>query len=142
MASDDRFWPLELEEPKLKLLEDTRLKMEEKYKASISKVQTVPSYLREQEKYEKYYLSKLISIGPIHHGDPNLKRGENYKLMWASMYARETGKTPQDLYQRIANNIEELRGLFSWDDLKHAHNYTKRIWPGCCLWMDVLCFKY
>ncbi|KAI4346915.1 hypothetical protein L6164_007778 [Bauhinia variegata] len=63
--------------------------------------------------------------------------------MWASMYARETGKTPQDLYPRIANNIEELRGFFSWDELKHAHNYNKKdlawmLFVGGCSVLQIL----
>ncbi|KAI4346910.1 hypothetical protein L6164_007773 [Bauhinia variegata] len=114
MATDHRF----------ALLEETKRNMVRRYKTSRSKIQTVPSYMREQEKYEKYYSPKLISFGPIHHGDPKLKRGEQYKLMWASMYADASSQTPQDLHKRIADNISEVRELFSWDELRHAQDYS------------------
>ncbi|KAI4346913.1 hypothetical protein L6164_007776 [Bauhinia variegata] len=118
MASEDRFG----------LLEETTLKMEEDYKTSRSKIQVVPSYvyMQEEKKYEKYYSPKLISFGPIHHGDPKLKRGEQYKLMWTSMYAKARSLTPQDLYKRISNHIGELRGLFSWDEHRQAKNYSDK----------------
>ncbi|KAI4346911.1 hypothetical protein L6164_007774 [Bauhinia variegata] len=127
MASNDRFV----------VLEETRLNMEESYLAtSMSKIQKVQSYMREREKYEKYYSPKLISFGPIHHGDPKLKRGEKLKLMWASMYVEANQQTPQVLHKRIADNIAELRGLYSWHEIGLADDHYSDEDLGWMLFVD------
>ncbi|KAI4346923.1 hypothetical protein L6164_007786 [Bauhinia variegata] len=111
---DRMYWEIEpyADINNLEDLKKERRKMEEKYETSTTKIQHVPYYMRNLNKYEKYYFPNLISIGPA-HDDPRLSRGREYKVMWMLMYAEESRKTPQFLYQRIFNNIAELRGLFS-----------------------------
>ncbi|KEH41293.1 DUF247 domain protein [Medicago truncatula] len=66
---------------------------------AIPKIQKVASDLRNRKDFEKHYSPKLVSMGPIHHGRPNLECN------------------PKDLYQDIADNINELKGLFADDVL-------------------------
>ncbi|KAI4346922.1 hypothetical protein L6164_007785 [Bauhinia variegata] len=108
-------WVIESEyyQRELVNLEEKRRKLEENYETSITKIQHVPYYMRNLQKYVKYYIPNLISIGPIHKGNERLKRGHEFKLMWTSMYAEENRQTPEQLLTRIVNNIKGLRGLFS-----------------------------
>ncbi|KAI4356953.1 hypothetical protein L6164_000930 [Bauhinia variegata] len=90
------------------VLEEAMLSMERDYEISSSKIQPVPPLFKE-DKYAKYCRPKVISIGPIHYGDPKLKRGEQYKRMWASMFAKDHGQEPDDLYKRVLDDIADLR---------------------------------
>jgi len=76
------------------------------------KIQRVQEYLRNRKNFEKHYSPKLVSIGPIHHDNTNLKLGEKYKLRWAAKYIENTGHIPEDLHKKIADNIDELKGHF------------------------------
>ncbi|XP_020213816.1 UPF0481 protein At3g47200 [Cajanus cajan] len=84
----------------------------------VPKIQRVAQHLRDREHLKKHYSPKLVSLGPIHHGDPKLELGEQYKHMWASTYVRDNNTTPQALYSKVAvaANVEELKGMFG-DDL-------------------------
>ena len=42
------------------------------------KIQRVVDRLRNRTNFEKHYSPNLVSIGPIHHDNPNLKTGEKY----------------------------------------------------------------
>ncbi|AES79247.2 hypothetical protein MtrunA17_Chr7g0238241 [Medicago truncatula] len=81
------------------------------------KIQRVAEYLRNRKNFEKHYSPKLLSVGPIHHDNTNLKLGEKYKLMWAAKYIENTGHIPEDLHKKIADNIDELKGHFGDDVL-------------------------
>ncbi|AES79228.1 DUF247 domain protein [Medicago truncatula] len=81
------------------------------------KIQRVPRYVKNRTKFKEHYSPKFVSIGPIHHGNTDLKLGEKYKLMWAAKYIKNTGSIQKDLYKKIADNIDELKGHFSDDVL-------------------------
>ncbi|KAI4346963.1 hypothetical protein L6164_007821 [Bauhinia variegata] len=100
-------------------LEEEKRMMVEFYETSMTKIQHVPYYMRNLKKYEKYYFPNLISIGPAHAEDSRLLRGMEYKLMWMLMYAKESQKTPNFLFQKILEKIEELRRLFTPEVMGH-----------------------
>ncbi|KAK2400519.1 UPF0481 protein [Trifolium repens] len=81
------------------------------------KIQRVAEYLRKRENFEKHYTPKLVSIGPIHHENANLKLGEKYKLIWAAKYIENAGLNPHNLHKKIANNIVVLKRDFADDVL-------------------------
>nr|AFK40291.1 unknown [Medicago truncatula] len=81
------------------------------------KIQRVPYYRRRMSNLGKHYTPKLLSIGPIHHDRSDLKLGEKYKLKWAAEYIENTALNPEELHQKIADNIDELKGRFSDDVL-------------------------
>ncbi|XP_052113801.1 UPF0481 protein At3g47200-like [Arachis duranensis] len=83
--------------------------------APLPKIRKVPHYLRNRVDFAKHYSPKLVSFGPIHHGDQNLKLGEEYKRMWSVMYVRTRGQTARDLHKRVLSNIKELQDLFDKD---------------------------
>ncbi|CAI8585669.1 unnamed protein product [Vicia faba] len=84
------------------------------------KIQKVPQYLRNKNIFDKHYSPKSVSIGLIHYDNQNLKLGENYKLTLAAKYIRNTHHTPESLHQKIADHIDELKGLFAEDVLALA----------------------
>ncbi|GAU32322.1 hypothetical protein TSUD_43640 [Trifolium subterraneum] len=92
-------------------------KAEQTPRNSRPKIQRVAEHLRNRTLFEKHYSPKLVSIGPIHHDNANLKLGEKYKLMWATKYIQNTAHIPQDLHKKIADNIDELKGHFADDVL-------------------------
>ncbi|XP_045807907.1 UPF0481 protein At3g47200-like [Trifolium pratense] len=97
---------------------DELQKAEKIARSSKPKIQRVPQHLRDRKKFKQHYSPKLVSIGPIHHGNENLKLGEKYKLVWAAQYIKDyTVCTPQDLHKKIVDNINILKRLFADDVL-------------------------
>ncbi|XP_020238025.1 UPF0481 protein At3g47200 [Cajanus cajan] len=104
---------------------------------SVQKIQRVAHYLRDRKHFAKHYSPRLVSIGPIHHGEKNLQLGEKYKLMWAARYLERTKQDAQALYQKIASNIKELKELFAEDLIEAFPDDEKLSWmllvDGCAL---------
>ncbi|MED6110823.1 hypothetical protein PIB30_046378 [Stylosanthes scabra] len=78
-------------------------------------IQRVASHLRKREYFANHYQPQLVSFGPIHHGDQNLKLGEKYKLMWLAMYLDRYNQSAKTLYERILEDIAQLKNLFEED---------------------------
>jgi hypothetical protein len=97
---------------------------------SPAKIQRVPEYLRNRKKFKEHYLPRLVSIGPIHHGNANLKLGEKYKLMWAAQYIEVNRLDSQNLYKKIVEKIDELKGLFAEDVLSSATRKSLKSFPS------------
>ncbi|XP_020972610.1 uncharacterized protein LOC110269248, partial [Arachis ipaensis] len=119
---EQKFKQFEEENQRLLLLQEssersTQTRCEEihELQAPLPKIRKVPHYLRNRVDFAKHYSPKLVSFGPIHHGDQNLKLGEEYKLMWSVMYVRTRGQTARDLHKRVLSNIKELQDLFDKD---------------------------
>ncbi|KAL5102578.1 hypothetical protein RYX36_006905 [Vicia faba] len=93
------------------------LEAKQSLQTSRPKIQKVPQYLRNGNKFDKHYSPKSVSIGPILHDNQNLKLGENYKLIWAAKYIRNTQFSPEFLHKKIFDNIDELKVLFADDVL-------------------------
>ncbi|KAK7364772.1 hypothetical protein VNO80_13514 [Phaseolus coccineus] len=80
------------------------------------KIQRVAHYLRNRKNFTKHYSPKLMSLGPIHYGNPKLQPGEHYKKMWAAEYIDSRNISPQKLHTEVVQNMETLKPLFD-DDL-------------------------
>ncbi|KAK7349624.1 hypothetical protein VNO77_07133 [Canavalia gladiata] len=88
------------------------------------KIQRVDNHLRQNPDFAKYFLPRLLSIGPIHHGKENLKLGEQYKLIWTAMHLKENKQDPDDLCLRIEEIIEEVKGLYTEDAIRDYNDNT------------------
>ncbi|XP_058733594.1 putative UPF0481 protein At3g02645 [Vicia villosa] len=110
------------------------------------KIQKVANDIRERKDYQSHYFPKLISMGPIHHGNAELQIGEQYKLIWAQKYIESTGHSSKDLYKTIADHLVELKSHYADNVLTMASNTNlksfgsfeeKLTWmlfvDGCCL---------
>ncbi|CAK8576692.1 unnamed protein product [Lathyrus sativus] len=92
------------------------------YHYSRPKIQKVANNLRERTDYKSHYLPKIVSMGPIHHGIPELQIGEHYKFIWAKHYIESTGLSSKDLYQTIADNFAELKDDYADNVFTMARN--------------------
>ncbi|KAM3738687.1 hypothetical protein ACB098_09G149400 [Castanea mollissima] len=79
--------------------------------------------LRDHKHYRKYCEPRLISLGPIHHGKPAYQLTEEYKLMLAEKFIGKTGRTVEELYGIIEDNIKELREYY---DEKVTQKYSDK----------------
>ncbi|KAL2347024.1 hypothetical protein Fmac_001024 [Flemingia macrophylla] len=86
------------------------------------RIQRVAHHLRDRKDFTKHYTPKLVSMGPIHHGEPKLRLGEHYKQMWASTYIHTKKITFETLHENVAGKIKYLKGLFG-DDLFSFFHY-------------------
>uniref|UniRef100_A0A7N2M2U9 Uncharacterized protein n=1 Tax=Quercus lobata TaxID=97700 RepID=A0A7N2M2U9_QUELO len=76
-------------------------------------MQKVIFLLREPvDDFRKYYEPKVVSLGPIHHGNPKYQLGENYKLPLTYEFIEGSGKNVEDVYNMIKEKIYELRTCF------------------------------
>ncbi|KAL2324174.1 hypothetical protein Fmac_023232 [Flemingia macrophylla] len=96
---------------------------DERKRISTPKIQRVPNFLRQNDRFAKYRTPKLISFGPIHHKDPHLQHGEEFKLLWTSKFVtrysrhttKDTNQATHDLFEKIKGDMEELKKLFTED---------------------------
>ena len=77
--------------------------------------------LRDHKHYRKYCEPRVVSLGPIHHGKPKYQLTESYKLMLADKFIGKTGRTVEELYGIIEDNIKELREYY---DEKVTQKYS------------------
>ncbi|XP_028761566.1 UPF0481 protein At3g47200-like [Neltuma alba] len=121
------------------MAQDRYALLEHPYQISRStwpKIQRVAHHLRNRKAFAKYYSPKMVSLGPIHHGEPHLQLGEQYKLMWASMYVEANRNKAQRLHREIVVNIKDLKDLYTEDALRRF-NDDELAWmlfvDGCAL---------
>jgi len=93
--------------------EEARMKAVEE-----AKVQNVIFLLRDHEHFVKYFEPRLISFGPIHHGNPNYHLGEKYKLLLARKFVQSCGKSINLLYEEAEKKIRELKECFEEEVIK------------------------
>ncbi|XP_075636402.1 UPF0481 protein At3g47200-like [Castanea sativa] len=77
--------------------------------------------LRGHKHYRKYCEPRVVSLGPIHHGKPPYQLTEEYKLMLADKFIGKTGRTVEELFGIIEDNIKELREYY---DEKVTQKYS------------------
>ena len=77
--------------------------------------------LRDHKHYRNYCEPRVVSLGPIHHGKPKYQLTEEYKLMLADKFIGKTGRTVEELYGIIEDNIKELREYY---DEKVTRKYS------------------
>ncbi|MED6158303.1 hypothetical protein PIB30_031470 [Stylosanthes scabra] len=115
--------------------------------SSTPKIQRVPLFLRQNPNFYEYCVPKMISFGPIHHRNKNLKQqGQHLKSQWTSLYINEYSMLPVHngnkqkaanyLYGVVRDNIMELKELFA-EDVIEGHSDDELIWmlfeDGCSL---------
>ncbi|KAI7998298.1 UPF0481 protein [Camellia lanceoleosa] len=74
------------------------------------KIQKVQPMLRKVESNKKFYDPRVVSIGPYHHGKPELEAGERIKIPLARLYLKDSSKeTVHELYKEVDNVAGEAR---------------------------------
>ncbi|XP_028761321.1 UPF0481 protein At3g47200-like [Neltuma alba] len=84
----------------------------------IPKIQKVQPYLRKRDDLGRYYRPKVVSFGPIHHGEDDLQGGERCKKTWAAMYLKDIKRSAGSLFKEIRSRLQELKELYTEDAIE------------------------
>ena len=91
----------------------------------------VPHMLRGTQDFKKLYEPRVISIGPYHHGKPDLGRVEMIKPLYAEQFLAGINQDFKDLYTKIESKIEAVRKCY---DTKPTNRYNDE----ALIWMMLL----
>ncbi|BAU01540.1 hypothetical protein LR48_Vigan10g214300 [Vigna angularis] len=109
---------------------------------TVPKIQKVAHYLRDRKHSKKHYSPRLLSIGPIHHGEPNLELGEKYKRMWAAKYLERTKQDGETLYEKFALHVNQLKEQYAEDVVRHFRgddeNFSWMLFVDGCSLLQIL----
>ncbi|KAE8728937.1 hypothetical protein F3Y22_tig00004041pilonHSYRG00042 [Hibiscus syriacus] len=108
-------------------------------------IQRVPSTLGIPDDFVKYFKPRVISIGPIHHGDPTLRGSEQLKLRLAAHFVKNIGVEKETLYNAIKTEICSLKECYDKKLLK-PYDDEKLAWmmfiDGCAILQSILQVSY
>ncbi|MFQ6635677.1 hypothetical protein Gotur_011163, partial [Gossypium turneri] len=101
-------------------------------------IREVPSILHRTEDFMKYFKSKVISIGPLHHDDPTLHESKELKLKLAAHFVKNIGDDKDSLYRNMKKEIDCLRKCYDPKELeKYSNDNEKLAWTffvdGCAI---------
>ncbi|XP_076928838.1 UPF0481 protein At3g47200-like [Bidens hawaiensis] len=104
-----------------------------------TQIHRVPMILKEHTDNEKYYLPKVVSLGPYHHGKPNLESVEGFKSLYTNKLLKGNQDSIRDLYHNLEEMVQTLRGYYE-DDVDHLSNdeFTRMMLLDGCFIMYVI----
>ncbi|RVW20188.1 UPF0481 protein [Vitis vinifera] len=82
------------------------------------RIPKVPHMLRGTQDFKKFYEPRVISIGPYHHGKPDLGRVEMIKPPCAQKFLADSNQDIEALYTKIRSNIEAVKKCYDWSSTK------------------------
>ncbi|KAG5552552.1 hypothetical protein RHGRI_010586 [Rhododendron griersonianum] len=77
------------------------------------KIQTVQPYLREVETNKKSYDPKVVSIGPCHHGKPELQPIERLKIPMVRLFVKKREVKIDELYEEVVKVASDARKCYA-----------------------------
>ncbi|KAK8688990.1 hypothetical protein V6N13_087721 [Hibiscus sabdariffa] len=108
-------------------------------------IQRVPSTLGIPDDFIKYFKPRVISIGPIHHGDSTLHESEQLKLRLAAHFVKNVGVDKEILYGTIKSEISSLKECYDPKVLE-PYDDEKLAWmlflDGCAILQAILQGSY
>ncbi|MFQ6635680.1 hypothetical protein Gotur_011163 [Gossypium turneri] len=97
-------------------------------------IREVPSILHRTEDFMKYFKSKVISIGPLHHDDPTLHESKELKLKLAAHFVKNIGDDKDSLYRNMKKEIDCLRKCYDPKELEKSSNDNEMFFvDGCAI---------
>ena len=114
-----------------------------KNQSSTPKIQKVIFLLRDNDKdLVKYYEPRVVSLGPIHYRNPKYQLGEKYKFVLACEFIEASGKTKEEVYNKIKEKIDELRKCFE-EEVTKEYDDEELTWllfvDGCAILQFIYC---
>ncbi|KAD6795832.1 hypothetical protein E3N88_06728 [Mikania micrantha] len=82
--------------------------------SSTARIHKVPGTMRDTEDYDKYYVPKVVSIGPYHFGNQKLELIEKIKPIFAMRLLLNNIETLRSLYKKLGEpeTVQELRNSY------------------------------
>ncbi|TYG47923.1 hypothetical protein ES288_D11G381300v1 [Gossypium darwinii] len=101
-------------------------------------IRKVPSALRRNEDFKKYFTPKVISIGPFHYDDPILIESKELKLKLAAHFVKNIGVDGESLYRNMKKEMDGLRKCYDPQELeKTGYDNEELAWmffvDGCAI---------
>ena len=108
----------------------------------IQKVVFLLRDLRDDKDFKKYFEPRMVSLGPIHYGKKNYQLAEKHKLVLTSEFIKDSGKTMQEVYKKVEENIKELRECFE-EEVTKDYDDEALAWllfvDGCAILQYIYC---
>ncbi|XP_076958421.1 UPF0481 protein At3g47200-like [Bidens hawaiensis] len=103
---------------------------------STSRIHRVPEMVTETGDYDKYYVPKVVSIGPHHFGNKKLEFVEKLKPVFAMKLFSNNKETLRSLYKSLGDPkmVQELRNFYEENTTTKFCNkvFTKIMLLDCC----------
>ena len=98
-----------------------------------TQIHRVPMILKAQKDHDKYYVPKVVSLGPYHYGNPNLESLQNFKPLFTNKLLNENGDSIQFLYDNLVEMAPKLRGYYEDEDDRFSDDEFTRMMllDGC-----------
>lgn len=78
-----------------------------------TQINKVPIILKEHKDDEKYYVPKVVSLGPYHHGRSNLESVQDFKPLFTNKLVKGNHESLNSLYNKLAEMIQTLKGYYN-----------------------------
>ncbi|XP_057971270.1 uncharacterized protein LOC131160005 [Malania oleifera] len=85
-------------------------------------IQKVPPSMRRRKDNDIYFDPAVVSLGPYHHGKPQLRAAEELKPRVAFEFVANSRHRPDEYYSRVSEVLEEAKSCYldklikDWDD--------------------------
>ncbi|MFS8001898.1 hypothetical protein Hanom_Chr13g01195711 [Helianthus anomalus] len=104
--------------------------------SSTPEIPRVPDLLKETHEYEKYFVPKVVSIGPYHHGNKKLEFVEKLKPAYTMKLLKDNQETLRRLYEKLGEpkRVENLRSFYEekWTTMYCDKLFTKMMLLDSC----------
>lgn len=85
-------------------------------------IHRVPPQLRRNNEKRSQYDPKFVSLGPYHHGKPELQAAEEIKHKFLRRLTSDCSTKKNILYNVVFDKIGEIRGCYANDCVKNYDN--------------------
>ncbi|KAG4204794.1 hypothetical protein ERO13_A04G063500v2 [Gossypium hirsutum] len=81
-------------------------------------IRRVPTILRENDNFKKYFEPRVVAIGPLHYQNNRLRLTAKAKLKFAVLFCKEHEASEQVLYKKIKEEIGYLKKCYKPKDIE------------------------
>ncbi|KAM0046876.1 hypothetical protein Hdeb2414_s0009g00321731 [Helianthus debilis subsp. tardiflorus] len=101
-----------------------------------TRIPLVPRMVRAAHDYEKYFVPKVVSIGPHHFGNPNVELVEQLKPVFTMKLLSDNKESLRSLYKKLGDPemVKQLRSFYEENLTTMLSNkeFTKMMMQDSC----------
>ncbi|KAI3788306.1 hypothetical protein L2E82_01067 [Cichorium intybus] len=79
---------------------------------STTQIHKVPTILKKHKDDDKYYVPKVVSLGPYHYGEPNLQSVQDFKPLFTNKLVKGNQESLKSLYNKLAEMVQTLKEYY------------------------------